>query len=64
VADDEQDAMRLSCARKQRYRSPEHAGKVAGNRGVKLRAYHCGFCDGWHLTSRDLKDFAERWPAK
>jgi len=44
-----------SCGRKNRYPTRESAEGWAllfeAARGTPLRAYHCGLCDGWHLTS-------------
>lgn len=47
-----------SCG-KNRYASKREADIVAeqqqlifANSGLKLAAYHCSFCGGWHLTSK------------
>lgn len=38
------------CERKTRFDSPHDAARAARRSG--LRAYDCGFCEGYHLTSR------------
>lgn len=40
------DFERRSCATKRRYKSEPPLPSMA------FRAYHCGFCGGWHLASR------------
>lgn len=54
------------CKTKKRYGSEIFAAKLADKlstqRGVKLRAYFCGACKGWHLTKRPT--LAEELDAK
>lgn len=49
-----------SCASKHRYATENRAIQVAitcsRERGVSLRVYHCKYCDGWHITKRELRD--------
>jgi hypothetical protein len=48
--------MRSRCLRKKRYPSFHFAEKlikrIAAERGVALRAYHCDCCQGVHLTKQ------------
>ena len=43
-----------SCGRKRRYETEDEALLAAARRVLKgapmRRAYHCEYCDGWHLT--------------
>ena len=45
-----------SCVKKKRYKSEQIAqetiNRIHKKRNVKLRAYFCLFCLGWHLTSQ------------
>ena len=45
-----------SCWRKKRYNTEAFATKVVAkvlkDRGQKVRAYGCGICGGYHLTSK------------
>lgn len=46
---------RRACGRKRRYRTREEAEVVAleslrKGSDESLRAYHCPYCKGWHLT--------------
>lgn len=34
----------------------DRVNKVRRKRGEK-RMYYCGHCEGWHLTSREKKEF-------
>ncbi len=48
-----------SCGRKVRYPTEGVAQLVMERRlkasdSVRLRAYHCRYCDGWHLTHKRL----------
>lgn len=49
-----------SCGRKYRYDTYElalhHALRRIDNGAAQLRVYHCPYCDGWHLTSQELRD--------
>jgi hypothetical protein len=44
------------CLGKTRYSSREDAETVAKelskSSDKRVKGYHCGMCDGWHLTSR------------
>jgi hypothetical protein len=40
------------CQRKRRYLSLEEAEQVALRADITLRAYKCGLCHKFHLTSR------------
>lgn len=46
----------FSCEKKARYKSEGEAHKAANfaysRRGVRLRAYYCNNCGGWHLTKQ------------
>ena len=41
-----------SCSSKQPYNTEDEAHAVAAMNGMKLFAYHCRYCDFWHLTRR------------
>lgn len=41
-----------SCARKQPYKTEDEARAYMAMNGMKLYAYHCRYCDFWHLTRR------------
>jgi len=52
------ETQRLACKRKERFATQREADDaVYRNRmeGTPLGAYHCAWCDGWHLTSREPK---------
>ncbi|MEO0463907.1 MAG: hypothetical protein AAF127_12300 [Pseudomonadota bacterium] len=40
------------CRRKKTFAAREDAERVAANAPFKLRAYRCGLCRNYHLTSR------------
>ena len=48
-----------SCRSKRRYRTYEFAEKVRAkceaDRGAKLRTYWCAYCNGWHITRREIE---------
>lgn len=49
-----------ACGKKTRYASQHEARQIANNcerfrPETKLRVYWCPFCDGWHVTSRELR---------
>lgn len=52
-----------SCGRKTRY--PTEADALASALrytllgAPRLRAYHCRYCDGWHLTKKELRERPE-----
>jgi hypothetical protein len=53
-------AFTAMCATKVRYSKREAQAAInrimhghRRNRPDTLRAYHCPFCDGWHLTKQD-----------
>lgn len=39
-----------SCVRKKWFRTQAQAESAIIN--MTMRAYHCGFCDGWHLATK------------
>ncbi len=47
-----------TCKRKGRYTTENEASKAARRMemrfGLKMRAYYCKFCEGWHLTKKQL----------
>lgn len=49
----------FTCASKNRYRSEGdatyYANRAFTKRGVRLRAYYCANCGGWHLTKQVTK---------
>ncbi len=54
-----------SCARKSAYPSEKkakrYARKYEDQYGVPMRAYYCGVCDRWHLTTwRDKPEDKEK----
>jgi hypothetical protein len=52
-----------SCFTKKRYPTEPLAQKVANikayERKVKLRVYGCHLCGGYHITSKDKRDFSK-----
>ncbi len=44
-----------SCKQKVRFKTEFEAKKFAKTYG--LRTYDCGFCKGWHLSSKDWKGY-------
>lgn len=49
-----------ACGKKTRYASQHEARQIANNcerlrPETKLRVYWCPFCDGWHVTSQELR---------
>lgn len=46
-----------SCNSKDRYETEEHARAVAAMNGMAgaLFAYHCRYCESWHLTRQRPK---------
>ena len=52
-----------SCTSKRRWDSEydaiKWAHKILHRYGKEQRAYHCGFCDGFHLTSRCAHEHCE-----
>lgn len=46
------------CAGKRRFytfeRATKRADEVGGRRGIPMRVYYCGICNGYHMTSRPL----------
>jgi hypothetical protein len=48
----DQGDVQRSCTSKQPYKSEGEARAVAAMNGMKLSAYHCRYCDFWHLTRR------------
>lgn len=41
------------CWRKRRFKRKEQAHADRWARLLRLRAYRCRYCDGWHLTSKE-----------
>ena len=52
-------ALVSDCKGKTRYHDEAEAKRVKGfsekKRGTPLRAYHCGSCGGWHITSKGAR---------
>lgn len=52
-----------SCGRKRRYETEADALSTAlmstRHGAPQLRAYHCEYCDGWHLTKVPLEEWEE-----
>lgn len=42
-----------ACGSKARFDNEHHAGRVAAKYGQRI--YLCTFCQGWHLTSQELR---------
>lgn len=44
-----------NCLKKNKFQTEHEAFEYAWRNELRLKAYHCGVCDKFHLTSKGIK---------